>query len=167
MSVTLRMLSSWRQPRVTMQGILSVGKREDRALVTLMSAALIMFVGQWPDLARKAYFDPSIPLEGRLLAAMMSMMFMLPLMAYAIAAIVHILMKLFGGKGTFYSARMALFWSMLCVSPFMLLQGLLLGFLGNNTGVNVMGGVIFAGFLYQWINAVIVAERPDAAMAAE
>lgn len=167
MSVTLRMLSSWRQPRATMRAILSAGKRDDRALVTLMAAALIIFVAQWPDLARKAYFDPSIPLEGRLSAAMMSMMFMLPLLAYAVAAILHLVMKPFGGRGSHYSARMALFWSMLCVSPLMLLQGLLLGFVGPSLGVNVMGAVVFAGFLYQWINAVIVAEGPDAALTAE
>lgn len=167
MSMTLRMLASWRNPRAVMRTILSEGKREDRALVTIMAAAAIMFVAQWPDLARKAYLDPSIPLEGRLSAALMSFMFMMPLVAYIVSALLHLVMRVCGGRGSFYTARMAFFWALLCTAPFMLLHGLVLGFIGPGAASNLIGALVFLGFLYQWINAVIVAEGPDAMLSAE
>jgi hypothetical protein len=54
---------------------------------------------------------------------------------------------------------LALFWALLCTTPVMLLQGLVAGFIGAGTGATVVGVLVFAAFLYLWINMLIEAER--------
>lgn len=166
MSMTQRILASWRRPRMVMRAILAAGQREDRALAYLMGACFIMFVAQWPRLSREAFIDPSIPLDARLGGALMGMLFLVPLFAYALAALSHLLIKPFGGRGSFFTARIALFWSMLVTSPLMLLYGLLDGFLGATPAVLAVGVAVFVGFMTQWIAALRVAEGP-AALGAE
>lgn len=159
-SVTQRMLASWRSPRGVMRAMLAGPVREDRALVLLMVACLIMFVAQWPGLGRAAHFDPSVPLDARLGGALMGTLFLVPPLAYALAGLTHLAARAFGGQGSWYGARLALFWSLLAVSPLMLLQGLVAGFIGPGTGASVLGLVVLAGFLFQWGNALIAAEAP-------
>lgn len=158
MSMTQRILASWRRPRMVMRGILAEGPREDRALVYLMGACFITFVSQWPVLSRAAYLDPSVPLEARLGASLLVLLFIAPLIAYAVAALSHVVMRLFGGQGSFFTARMAMFWAMLATAPLMLLYGLLVGFVGPTPAVTVVGTMIFIGFLYQWGAALREAE---------
>jgi hypothetical protein len=64
-----------------------------------------------------------------------------------------------GGQGTGYGARVALFWSLLAVSPLMLFQGLVRGFVGPGPGLTATGIVVALAFLALWINALIEAER--------
>lgn len=162
MSMTQRILASWRRPQMVMRSILSEGKREDRALVYLMGACFITFVSQWPVASRAAHLDPSVPLDARLGASLLVLLFIAPLIAYALGALSHILLKLFGGQGSFYSARMALFWAMFASAPLMLLYGLLVGFIGQTTAVTAVGVLILLGFLYQWVAALRVAEAAPA-----
>lgn len=165
MSMTQRILTSWRRPRLVMRTILAEGKREDRALVYLMAACFIAFMAQWPGLSRAAFIDPSIPLDARLGGALLGTMFLVPLFAYGLAAVSHLVAKLFGGKGDFFSARMALFWAMLVISPLMLFHGLLSGFLGPGAVVNGVGLLVLVGFLVQWSCALRVAEAAPADLA--
>ncbi|GGE03360.1 hypothetical protein SAMN05421774_101620 [Gemmobacter megaterium] len=158
MSVTQRILASWRRPQAVVRELLAAGQREDRALVILMVACLIIFVAQWPALSRAAYLDESVPLDARLGGALMGTLFLLPPLAYGLAAISHLVARVMGGQGTWYGARLALFWSLLVIAPLMLLQGLVLGFVGPGPGASAMGLIVLAGFLFQWVNAMIAAE---------
>ncbi len=122
-----------------------------------MAACLLIFVSQWPSLARAAHLDPSIPLDARLGGALLAMLFMLPLICYAIAAVAHLLARMVGGRGSWLSARLALFWSMLAISPLMLLQGALAGLVGG--AVSVVTGIVVLGlFLRIWGAAMAEAE---------
>lgn len=159
MSVTRDILRAWRRPRVVIREQLAAGLREDRALVVIMAASIVMFIAQWPSLSREAFYDPSIPLEARMTGALLGSVFMLPLAAYTIGALSHLVFRLFGGKGSWYSARLALFWAMLAVSPAMLLQGLVAGFIGPGPQLLAIGILVAVVFLYIWINMLIEAER--------
>ena len=64
----------------------------------------------------------------------------------------------FRGRGSGFGARMALFWSLLAVSPAMLLQGLVGGFLGQGPALALVWVAVFGGFLWLWGNALLVAE---------
>ena len=161
MSITLRILSSWRAPRRTMRAMLAAGPREDRALATLFAACLILFVAQWPALSRAAHLDPSIPLQARMSGALMATLFIVPLLAYALAALTRLVARVMGGHGTWYSARLALFWALLAIAPLVLLQGLVIGFIGPGPTATLVGLVVLAGFLFQWISALIVTESQD------
>lgn len=159
MTVTTDILRSWRHPREVIREKLAHGAREDRALAVLMGAALLLFVAQWPGLSRAAFLDPTTPLEARLGGALMACLFILPLMAYAIALVTHLLARALGGKGTGFGARLALFWALLAIAPAMLLQGLTAGFIGPSPALNLVQGIVLVGFLWIWLSMLTEAEQ--------
>jgi hypothetical protein len=158
-AVTTDILALWRQPRRTFRAKLAEGVREDRAFAVLMGACLLSFVAQWPALARAAHLDPSVPLDARMAGALMGTLFLLPLLAYALAGASHLVARALGGGGTFYGARLALFWALLAAAPGALLYGLVAGLLGAGSSAVVTGLAVFAGFLWLWLTMLIVAEQ--------
>ncbi len=158
MPVVPDILRTWRDPRGVIRDRLSAGVREDRALATVMGACALMFVAQWPRLAREAYIDPSIPIEARLGGALLGVVFLLPLALYLIGALSHLVARVFGGKGTWYAARLSLFWALLAVTPALMFLGLLQGFLGQGGATRAVGGLVLLSFLYLWIRMLIEAE---------
>lgn len=159
MAVTLDILKGWRSPRALIRVKLGQGIREDRALAVLMGACLLFFVAQWPRLSREAFLHPEVPLDARMGGALMGWVFIAPLFFYALGAVSHLVARLFGGRGTWFSARLALFWALLVVSPLALLNGLVAGFIGAGPAATVVGLLVLGGFLYLWISMLIEAER--------
>lgn len=159
MAVTLDILRAWRDPKGLIRDKLGAGRREDRALAVAMGACFLIFVAQWPAQSREAFLHPEVPLDARLGASLMGIVFLLPLLLYAIGIASHLVARLFGGKGTHYGARLALFWALLAVAPLMLFQGLLMGFVGQGIQTTVVGGIVGLGFLYLWISMLVEAER--------
>jgi hypothetical protein len=160
MAITTDILRTYRAPRAMMRRLTADGRQEGRALAILMGAALLVFVSQWPGLARAAYFDPSVPLVARLLGALWGAVFLMPPLLYALAAVSHLLARALGGQGSHFAARMALFWAMLAISPLMLLQGLVGGMIGPGPGFTALGLIILVAFLTIWAKMLIEAERP-------
>ena len=159
MTITADILRSWRDPRGVIRKKLAGGVREDRALATIMGAGVLLFVAQWPILSRAAFLDPATPLEARLGGALMACLFVLPLLGYTVAQISHLVMRLFGGKGSSFGARMALFWALLAVAPAMLIQGLFAGFLGQTTAVIAVQLAVLAAFLWMWVSMLTEVAR--------
>jgi hypothetical protein len=159
MAVTLDILKGWRAPRALIRQKLGQGVREDRALAVLMGACLLFFVAQWPRLSREAFLHPEVPLDARMGGALLGWVFIAPLLFYAVGAASHLVAKVLGGKGTWFSARLALFWALLVVSPLVLLNGLVAGFIGDGPGATVVGVLVLLGFLYLWLSMLIEAER--------
>ncbi len=165
MAVTTDILATWRRPARVMRRLLSMGQREDRALAMLIVACLIIFVAQWPRISREVYLaDPGgPPLEAVLAITFFAMLMIWPLMAYALAGLTHLVARLIGGRGTWYSARLALFWSLLATSPAWLFHGLVSGFIGPGPAQTVAGGIVLLAFLTIWGMSMIEAERePEA-----
>lgn len=152
------MILSWRSPRRVLRRHLLQGLREDRALAYLMIACALIFVAQWPRLARLAHLDDTVPLQALLTGALLGWVFMAPLFFYGLAAISHIVARLFGGRGSWFGARLALFWALLAASPAWLIWGAVQGFAGPgplNQAVSTGAGVLL---LYIWISGLIEAE---------
>jgi hypothetical protein len=158
MPISTDILESYVRPRTVLRRKIAAGREEGRSLAVLMAAALLIFVGQWPGLARAAYLDPTIPLDARMGGALLGTLFLLPLFAYGVAGLSHIVARSFGGKGDGYGARLALFWSLLAISPLMLLQGLVRGFIGPGPALTIMGLFVLGIFVMIWVNALIEAE---------
>jgi hypothetical protein len=151
MAVTTDILRSWRAPRQVFRQHLRGPVREERALIFVMLACLLVFVGQWPAAARRAALDPDgAPLDAQIGAALMGWLFIAPLVFYGLAALSRLVAALLGGAGTWYTARMALFWSLLAVSPVWLLHGLVAGLIGPGPAMTLVGFVLLAGFALQW-----------------
>jgi hypothetical protein len=157
MGVVYDITQSWRSPAALIRGK-TVLPREDRAFATLMGACLLMFLAQWPLIARQAALDPAIPLEARIGGSLMAVVFILPLVMYALAAASHGMARLFGGKGSGFGARMALFQALLAASPLFLAYGLSRGLLGTGGVTVVVGVAAIGGFLWVWISMLRAVE---------
>lgn len=164
MPVTKDIVRTWRRPRVVMRELLAQGKREDRAIAYLMIACFLIFVAQWPRLSRTAAgFDlaagADVPALDRLMAyEFLAWVMIWPLFLYILAGLTHLVAKLLGGKGDWYGARIALFWSMLSTIPLLLLHGLMAGFVGPGPQTDLVGAVWVAVFGFIWFQSLREAE---------
>ena len=161
MPVSTDIVRTYRAPRQVLRQKLAGGVREDRALATLMAGCFLVFLSQFPVLSRQAHLDPSVPLDARLGGALMAWLFIAPVAAYVMAAASHLFARLFGGRGTWFGARLALFWALLAASPLWLLNGLVAGFVGPGTALNLAGVVAVGAFLVFWGVGLWEAERAE------
>lgn len=151
MSVLADIVATYRRPGRIVLARVAEGPREDRALAVLMAGCIVLFVAQWPRLARQAHLtgeDLQMLLGGSLLA----LVFILPLILYAIAALVHLAARTMGGQGTAYEARFALFWALLAAAPVLLLNGLMAGLVGPGPQLGLTGFAALAVFLWFWFS---------------
>lgn len=164
MSLSREIVATYRGPGAVMRRLLSQGPREDRALMLVMAACAMFFVARMPALARQAHLEGTElnPLMG---ASLLACMVILPLALYVLAALSHIVAKLFRGQGTGYGARLALFWALLAASPLALLNGLVAGFVGEGLQLSLVGLLWCAVFLWFWIGGLRAAEWPGDRMA--
>ncbi len=157
MPVTTDIVASYRRPAQVMRRLLSAGTREDRALAMLMAGCVLAFISQLPRLAREAHLTGE-ELNPMLGGALFAWLFIAPLMFYLIAALSHLVARLFKGKGDWFGARLALFWAFLAASPLMLLNGLTAGFVGPGAALTLVGFVWFIAFMVIWLVSLKVAE---------
>lgn len=146
MAVSQDMMRTWRAPRAVMRQILGMGQREDRAIAYLMIACLLVFVGQWPRLARTAHLEGT---EFTQLAAyeFFGWLILWPLLFYFAAFLLHQILRLTGSALASWEVRTVIFWSLLAAVPMGLLYGLLNGFVGSSPGTQIVGAIWIAGFL--------------------
>jgi len=162
MSATRDIVESYRNPARVMRRHLAQGPREDRALMFLMLSCVLLFMAQWPRLARKAAIDDTVTLEALLAGALFGWVFVAPLFFYGLAALSRLVARMAGGKGTYSTARIALFWSLLTIAPLALARGLVSGLVGPGP-VDMIAGLIVLGFFgYLWFANLRAAERPAA-----
>ncbi len=157
MPVTRDIAATYWGPGKVMRRLLALGPREDRALAILMAGCVLVFISQWPVLAREAHLEGE-DLNPKLGASLMAWVLIAPLLLYGLAALTHLAARVLGGKGSFFSARLALFWSFLAASPLMLLNGLVGGFIGPGPQLQIVGFLWLAVFLWFWIRGLMVAE---------
>lgn len=123
---------------------------EGSKLAVLMAAMLIFLVAQAPANARLAQLDPSVPFQARMGGALLAVMFMMPILAYALAALVAGLSRLTPWRLSPEDSRLALFWALLAVAPAMLLAGLVAGLVGQGPGLALAQAACGIGFLVIW-----------------
>ncbi|CUH53724.1 hypothetical protein [Shimia marina] len=161
MSVTLDILASYRAPRSVVRGLLDMGEREDRAFAILMAACIVIFVSRWPALAREAHLTQT-ELNPLLGGSLFALVFILPLFAYALSFVSHLILRAFGRKQSAFGARIALFWAMAATGPLYLLVGLVEGFIGEGVPLSIVGVLWLVFFLRIWISGLIEAGKTTA-----
>ena len=119
-------------------------------LVVLMVAMLIFLVAQGPLNVRLAELDPSIPFDARMGGSMLAVLFMMPLLAYGLASLIAVVSRATPWRLEPRESRLALFWALLAVSPAMLLQGLVAGFIGPGPALTLVQIICGLGFLFIW-----------------
>lgn len=157
MPVARDIVATYRGPRRVVRRLLDMGTREDRVLAILISACVVVFIAQWPQLAREAHLTGQ-ELNPLLGGALLAWIFIAPLMLYALALLSHGIARLVGGQGSAYGARLALFWALLAASPLILLHGLVAGFIGPGPGLQGVGLIWCGVFLWFWLSGLREAE---------
>lgn len=158
MSVLGDIAATYRGPRRVVRRHLAEGPREDRALVVLMGACVIVFVAQWPRLAREAHLAEQSVSE-LLGGALMAWLFIAPLLFYGLGFVAWLVARAMGSRGSTYDARLALFWALLASTPLILLNGLVAGFVGPGPGLTLVGALWFAVFLWFWVSGMAASWR--------
>ncbi len=159
MSVSADILRSWRHPRRVVARLLGMGVREDRALVFLMAGCGLIFLAQWPRLLREAAAMPGPGFDARVGGALWGWLFVMPLLAYGLAALSHLIARMLGGRGSWFGARLALFWAFLASAPLWLLNGALTGLFGSGAASLLSGLLALGAWLAIWLAGLIEAER--------
>ena len=162
MSVAKDIVATYRGPGAVIARLVSGPPREDRAIATLMGACVLLFVAQLPALSRQAH-ETGEDLQMLMGGSLLGVVFIAPLLFYLIAALSHLVATIFGGKGSHWQARMALFWALLASSPLILLNGLIAGFVGEGIQLTLVGAAWFAVFMWFWISGLIRAEQGGSA----
>ena len=158
MPVTSDIVATYRGPGRVMRRLLAMGQREDRALAFVMVFCAVAFIAQMPGLARKAHME-GLDLNATMGGALLGSVILLPLLFYGLAWVSHLIARLFGGGGTGYGARLALFWALLASTPLVLLNGLVAGFIGQGAALNFVGIVWLVVFMMFWLSGLVQAER--------
>ena len=157
MAILNDIVATYKGPARQIRKMLARGVREDRALAYLMAGCLIVFVSQWPVLARRAHLE-GLEMGPLLGGSLLAWVFIMPLVLYMMAGLARLVARLLGGKGDWYGARLALFWALLATGPLMLLNGLVAGFIGPGPQLTLVGAVWFGAFLWFWLSGMRVAE---------
>jgi hypothetical protein len=155
MSITRDMARSWRAHRAVVRGHLARGRSEPFVFTFLFVFLILTFVAQYPRAARIALENPEIPLAAQLLGLAYGLLLFLPL-AYALAALSHLIARGLGARGgSWYGARLALFWSLVACTPLVLLQGLTFGIIGAGAQALLVGVLALTAFAVFWALALV------------
>lgn len=144
-----RVFASWWAPRRVYRSLADMS--EPSMLAVLLGAMGLFFLAQIPGHRRAAILDPSIPMDARLGGAIVGVMCLMPLLAYAVAALAALTSR---GRLSAPDSRLALFWALLAVAPAMLLEGITQGYLGDAPGLRLVQAIAGLGFLWIWFSGV-------------
>jgi hypothetical protein len=158
MTVSTDMLATWRTPRVVLRRHLARGVSEPFAFTLLLVFLILAFIGQWPAAARDAYLADEPSAAPRILARALAVLATIPFW-YGLAALSRVVARALGGQGTWYAARIALFWALATVSPLMLLQGMVGGMIGTGPALVLVSVAAGIAFLWLWLTLLHEAER--------
>lgn len=158
MTVTTDLVATWRRPREILRQHLARGRSEPFAFSLLLVFLALAFVAQWPVAAREAHFAGEASALPRILPRAMAVLATIPVW-YALAALSRLVARAMGGQGTWYGARIALFWALAAIGPLMLLQGLVSGMVGPGPGLTAVTVLIGGGFFWLWFTLLHEAER--------
>ncbi len=158
MSVVRDIARAYRFPRAVFRERVRGAEREAQALALLFAACVLIFASQAPGKQRLA-LETGADFQQEMGGVLFAWLFIVPLAAYAIGWVTHAIARVLGGKGTWFSARVALFWALLVASPLWLLNGLVQGFVGPGLQADIMGAVALMAFLVHWVINLSVAER--------
>ena len=157
MTVTTDLVATWRAPRAALRRHLARGQSEPFVFTLLLVFLILAFVGQWPVAARDAFLAKEASAAPRILARALAVLATIPLW-YGLAALGHIVARAMGGQGTWYGARIALFWALASIGPLMLLQGLVAGMIGSGPALTLVTLLVGAAFLWLWATLLHEAE---------
>lgn len=160
MSIAAEIVRAYKSPRASMRRRLVAHPGEERLLMYLVVAILLFFVARIPNLLVSSAAQATDDISGSAIFVtnLVASFFFAPLLFYGVAAVSRIVSKVFGGKGSGYSARLALFWSLLVISPLALLSTILQSAFPVLWLATALPIVMFLLFAFVWGACLSVAE---------
>ena len=147
MSVIRNIYDSYRRPETVYQSFVTDHFEEKTALGFLAGGCLLAFISRWPTAARDAYLSDQA-LDMLLGAALFAWVFIAPLLFYALAGVLTLLLFIGGLRDIGLPLRLSLFWSFLAAAPLMMIYGLVSWFLGRGVLTNLIGVLWLGVFLW-------------------
>ncbi|MEM9581985.1 MAG: YIP1 family protein [Pseudomonadota bacterium] len=162
MSTVTAILRTYRAPREVIRTHRAGGADEATGLTWLFVACLLFFIAELPEAARVSHLEGGErPVLSLMLGRFYGTVLLAPMMFLLIAAVSHLVAKLLGGQGRWLDARLALFWALLAVSPLVLFQGMVAGFIGPGLALNATAALAGIVFVVIWLNCLYALERPE------
>lgn len=160
MSTSREILRAYRGFGASMRRQMESAPGEERLLVYVATACLIMFAARVPNLLElsAAQATPEVSANAVFITNLVGSFFFAPLLLYGIAALSHVFARSFSGQGTFFHARLALFWALLVVSPLALLSTILETAIPVEWLAQVLWLVKFLFFAFAWAVCLSEAE---------
>ena len=167
MSVSREIVRSYRAPRNVMRRLLDAlagdDRPEARVLIYLLAGCFIVFVSQLPSAIEGGPQWPAeAPRQMRVSNTFFAWAFVAPLMFYLLAGLAHAVARLFRARGSFLGSRAALFWTVLAVSPLMLLRGMVEALIGPGKQLLAMDWLVGVAFCVIWAISLFEAETGPA-----
>ncbi len=164
MSISGDILRAYRGFGASMRHQLDSGVKEERILAYGVFAILITFIARTPGLIEASKTAAAATADDVTWVAIFSTNLVVSfffglLLLYGIAGLSHVLAKIFGGKGSFFGARLALFWSLLVISPLALVSTMLKTLLPFEWLGLALDAALGLLFLFAWISCLVVAEK--------
>ena len=155
MSTVPLILMSYRSPKKAFVTKLSEGVSETKIFIWLFVSCFLSFLARLPLLSREMHLNvDSPPFESMIAGILVSSLFMAPLFFYGLSVILCLIFRFwFKGLKWFYF-RSAFFWSLLAISPLVLLRGALVGITGINPYINVISILVFLYLIFLLLSSV-------------
>ncbi len=160
MSASGEIIRAYRGFGASMKRRLEEHPGEERLLIYLVIAILLFFVARIPNLLKVSAIQANeeISIAAIFVTNLVSSFFFAPLLLYAVAALSHLIAKVFGGTGTSYGARLALFWTLLVIAPLSLLSTIIQVAYPADWLTTLLLVGMFLLFTYVWGTCLSVAE---------
>ncbi|MFT7524166.1 MAG: phosphoglycerol transferase MdoB-like AlkP superfamily enzyme, partial [Candidatus Paceibacteria bacterium] len=101
------------------------------------------------------------PLQALMAGSLVASVFFAPIFFYVFAAFTALFAKFLGGKGTWQSARLALFWSLIAMQPLVLVTQVMAVQLGPNLITQGILMALAAFFTWVWYTGMKVSGWPS------
>lgn len=160
MSTSGEIIRAYRGFGASMKRRLDEHPGEERLLIYLVIAILLFFVARIPNLLEVSAIQATeeVTSTAVFVTNLVSSFFFAPLLFYGVAALSHLIAKAFGGKGTSYDARLALFWTLLVISPLSLISTIVQVTFPADWLSTTLLLSMFLLFTYVWGTCLCVAE---------
>jgi hypothetical protein len=160
MTTAQLILANYRSPKKAFTEKLSEGISETKVFIWLLIACFLQFLARLPLLSREAHLDIDGPsLVSLIGGVLIGSIFLAPLVFYVFSMLLCLVVRFWFRDLKWIYFRGAFFWSLLAISPLVMVRGVLVGVLGSSFYINVLSILVFLYFIILIVSNVRTIDR--------